>query len=655
MSRTGDLLADGIAAHNAGNLDDARYAFEAVLQEDPYHTDALHRLGLISAQKNELREAIAYLRSAAAADKSRADVYADLGVVYRMSGDSTRAERNLKRAIELDGERADFHYNLGLVLNDLARPEDAREAYRQTVELNSEHAAAHNNLGNILKSLNDWDGASNAYRAAIKADSGFALAHKNLADILETEGDTAGAGEAYAMALRLRPDPGTRIREALLLPVLPESADQIADLRAGMNEKLDRLLDEDLHLTDPLREVGATNFLTAYHGLEDLELQSKLADLYLKACPDLAFEAPHCRGWLAGLEGGKIRIGFVSAFSYGHTIARLNAGLIQGLPRNRFEVIFYTLAEVQDEMAHALAASLDKVVYLPRKLDMAREKIAADGLDILYFTDIGMEPVSYFLSLSRLAPVQCATWGHPVTSGSPSMDYFISSRLTEPAGAEESYRESLVQLDDFSTCVADPEPEAGREASSRGRILCPQSLFKFHPEFDGIIGDILARCPDAELQLLHGSRPGWGELLMARLRRTIPGVVDRISFAPRKDRGGFLDLLASADVVLDTPHFCGGMTTYETLAVGTPVVTLPGDFMRGRLSLGLYRQMGFEDCIAKDATHYAELVEALVKDNARNKEARDDILACKPKIFDRPEPVDQHIQIFEKAMFGPET
>jgi protein O-GlcNAc transferase len=655
VSRSGDLLAEGIAAHSAGNMDDARRAFNAVLQEEPYHADALHRLGLISAQKNELREAIAYLRSAAAADKSRADVHADLGVLYRMSGDAMRAERNLKRAIELDGDRADFHYNLGLVLNDLARPEDARSEYQRTVELNPGHAAAHNNLGNVLKSMNDLDGAASAYRAAIAADAGFAPAHKNLADILETEGDRAGAGEAYAAALHLRPDPGTRIREALLLPVLPDSVDQITELRAGLNEKLDRLLDEDLHLTDPLREVGATNFLLAYHGLEDVEVQSKLADLYVKACPDLAFEAPHCREWLAGMEGGKIRIGFVSAFFYGHTIARLNAGLIQGLPRDKFEVILYTLAEVQDEMAHALSSCADNVVYLPRKLEMARDRIAADQLDVLYFTDIGMEPISYFLGLSRLAPVQCATWGHPVTSGSPAMDYFISSRLTEPAGAAESYRERLVLLDDFSTSVADPAPDAGAETGSGRRILCPQSLFKFHPDFDHIIGDILTRCPDAALQLLHGSRPGWGELLMARFARTIPAVVDRISFAPRMDRDGFLGLLASADVVLDTPHFCGGMTTYETLAVSTPVVTLPGDFMRGRLSLGLYRQMGIKDWIADDAAHYADLVEGLVKDNARNRQAREAILAGKPEIFDRSEPIDQHVHFLEKSMYAPEA
>ncbi len=655
MSTAEDLLAQGIAAHSAGKLDEAQQSFKAVLQEDPYHTDALHRLGLISAKKNELREAIAYLRSAAAADKSRSDVHADLGVVYRMSGDGARAERNLKRAIELEGDRADFHYNLGLVLNDLARSEEARSAYQKTVELNPAHAAAHNNLGNILKSLNDWDGAAAAYRAAISAEPGFAPAHKNLADILETDGDIEGASQAYAAALHLRADPGTRIREALMLPVLPKSTDQIAELRAGLDERLDRLLDEDLHLTDPLREVGATNFLLAYHGLEDRGIQSKLADLYVKACPVLAFEAPHCREWLAGMEGGRIRIGFVSAFFHGHTIARLNAGLIQGLPRDRFEVILYTLSDVQDDMSHALATSADKVVHLSRQLGPARDQIAADELDVLYFTDIGMEPVSYFLSLSRLAPVQCATWGHPVTSGSPNMDYFISSRLTEPAGAQDSYRETLVQLDDFTTCVADPAPSANLKGKGSGRILCPQSLFKFHPDFDAMLGDILTRCPNAELLLLQGSRPAWGELLMARLRRVIPAVVDRISFAPRTDRQGFLDLLASADAVLDTPHFCGGMTTYETLAVGTPVITLPGDFMRGRLSLGLYRQMGITDWIAGDASHYADLVEGLVKEGARNNDARDAILTGKPKIFGRSEPVDQHSQFFEKAMYGPEA
>lgn len=56
-----------------------------------------------------------------------------------------------------------------------------------------------------------------------------------------------------------------------------------------------------------------------------------------------------------------------------------------------------------------------------------RQAIAAERLDVLFYTDIGVEPPTYFLAFARLAPVQCLTLGHPVTTGIPNMDYFLSA------------------------------------------------------------------------------------------------------------------------------------------------------------------------------------------------------------------------------------
>src|SRR5690606_7128155 len=109
---------------------------------------------------------------------------------------------------------------------------------------------------------------------------------------------------------------------------------------------------------------------------------------------------------------------------------------------------------------------------------------------------------------------------------------------------------------------------------------------------------ILAQCPGEELWMLAGQHRDWQEALSARWRRTIPHVVDRIRFVPRRARSEFVALLASARVVLDTPHFCGGLTSFEALTAGAPVVALPGAYMRSRVTLGLYRRMGFADLVA---------------------------------------------------------
>src|SRR5207249_4355624 len=105
--------------------------------------------------------------------------------------------------------------------------------------------------------------------------------------------------------------------------------------------------------------------------------------------------------------------------------------------------------------------------------------------DLLFYADIGMDAISYFLAYARLAPVQCVTWGHPVTTGIPNVDAFLSADVLEPPGAEAHYSERLVRLGRLPTwyeCPIVPAEPAGRAAlglpADATLYVCPQSLFK---------------------------------------------------------------------------------------------------------------------------------------------------------------------------------
>ena len=73
-------------------------------------------------------------------------------------------------------------------------------------------------------------------------------------------------------------------------------------------------------------------------------------------------------------------------------------------------------------------------------------QMRSDNLDILMLTDVGMTAVSRFISLHRIAPCQFTAWGHPVTTGSPEMDFYLSSDLMEPPEAQDHYTETLVRM-----------------------------------------------------------------------------------------------------------------------------------------------------------------------------------------------------------------
>src|SRR4029077_2902951 len=95
-----------------------------------------------------------------------------------------------------------------------------------------------------------------------------------------------------------------------------------------------------------------------------------------------------------------------------------------------------------DWMTNEAQSVSDKLYHLAGdNLEAVCRAILADNLHVLMFLDIGMLPLMTQLAALRLAPVQCSTWGHPVTSGLPTVDYFLSSHLMEPEDGQAHYTE----------------------------------------------------------------------------------------------------------------------------------------------------------------------------------------------------------------------
>ena len=145
--------------------------------------------------------------------------------------------------------------------------------------------------------------------------------------------------------------------------------------------------------------------------------------------------------------------------------------------------------------------------------------IRADELDVLVYPELGMDACSFGLAALRLAPRQYAGWGHPVTTGQTMIDAFISCAAMEPAQAQQHYTEHLIRLPGIGTryerlALADRRG-AGRASGfpeDRVLLLCPQSLWKIHPDNDALFAEVLAANRDALLLLFQrpasrGHRP----------------------------------------------------------------------------------------------------------------------------------------------------
>ncbi|WP_228371294.1 hypothetical protein [Trichormus azollae] len=62
-----------------------------------------------------------------------------------------------------------------------------------------------------------------------------------------------------------------------------------------------------------------------------------------------------------------------------------------------------------------------------------------------------------------------------------------------------------------------------------------------------------------------------------------------------------------SDVYLDTFTWSGGNTSLEVIGCNLPIVTCPGEFMRGRHTDSFLKLLGMTDTIAKNEQDYIEV------------------------------------------------
>jgi protein O-GlcNAc transferase len=104
--------------------------------------------------------------------------------------------------------------------------------------------------------------------------------------------------------------------------------------------------------------------------------------------------------------------------------------------------------------------------------------------------------------------------------------------------------------------------------------------------------------------------------------------------------------------MLDIIHFSGYTTSLEAFAVGTPVVTLPGKFQRGRHTQGLYKEMGVHDCVADSPSDYVKIAVRLGTDAAYREKIRAKILANRHRLYENPTVVDEYERVLLKMARG---
>jgi len=574
------------------------------------------------------------------------------------NGKLREAQEAYREILRADAACADAWFGLGLLARGAGAHTNAVQLLAEAVAHAPQNIDARMHYAGALQDSGDLGAATAQWRAVCGAQPRNASAWEMLGICEQAAGNLDGAVVAYQRAIDVEPTPSRRVKLATAISPIPPSREAIAAERSRMRTVLDALLAQDPVAveSDPFAARLWTNFYLAYHGENDRELQIKTAQVYRRICPSLDYVAEHCKQRSA--RSGRIRVGLISQFLRKHSIGRTSRGLFAQLSRERFEVTAIFVAPVvDDEISQAIRRDAEHTVVVPKNLHQARGRIAQLQFDVLFYQDIGMEPFTYFLSFARLAPVQCVSFGHPDTTGVATVDYFISNDLYEPADARAHYSEQLFLLRGLGSLAYyyKPTPTQAKTraafglAADRPLYLCPQNLFKVHPDMDDLIAAILRRDSKGVVALVEGRVRGWSSLLRARWRNTLADVQDRIVFVPRMHEDDYLSLIQAADVMLDTVHFNGMNTSLEAFAVGTPVVTLPAAFQRGRHTQAMYRRMGLGDLVAGDAQNYVDLAVKLANDAEYRQSVRARIHEASHVLFEDAQVVREFERFIEES------
>jgi protein O-GlcNAc transferase len=564
-----------------------------------------------------------------------------------------QAEASYRREIDLTPAHFGPYHQLGAVLSRMAKHAEAIEQFKRAISLNPRSGASYYSLASAYTDLDET------------SEENLALARANFEKAVATEPEVSGfhcglgfcywrgaqrdrAMASLDKAIELNPD-NAEARWARVMLWAPafssKGADDSPD-RSGFGAELARFEDWWVKCeSDTELFVGQLQpFYLTYQEESNVALLKQYGRVCAMAMQrwldrqiSPAFKRP---------MGKRIRLGIVSGDIRLHSVwMALIKGWFQSFDLERFELVVFSLSDRTDAETSWARSKSDIFVTGPKSLSQWVVAMREQNCEILLYPAIGLHATALRLASLRLAPVQINTWGHPETSGLPTLDYYVSADCFEPADAQDHYSEQLVllphlgnRIQPFGLPSSDPGFAAMNIDLERPILVCPGTPFKYQPAHDHVFAEIARILPDAQLVFFRPSGAALANILQDRITKEFEAaglnVMDHVRFVHWLNILEFHCLLRHADVLLDTIGFSGYNTALQAIDCGLPLVTREGRFLRGRLASGILRRMDLTELIVQTKAEYVNLAVRLVTDSDYQAHIRHEIEQRRSVLFD---------------------
>ena len=732
------MLAQAVAFHKDGSLDEAANLYREILSERPRDFDAKHLLGVVALQQGRFDIAQRLIDSALSIDPTDVSAMGNLGTSYLRDGQLEPALQWFELALKLQPDSSTALINVGTALHSMGRSRDAIPTLRKAYAVDPSSYVTCNLLGACLIKCGEPREAASLFDAATQAEPDNAEGWANLSVALNAVGQRVQARQCADKAVSLKPQSSTalgalgaaqfdqgRLPEAVAsyrrgVAIAGPSAQMLLGfghvlMASGLNEEaieqLQRALKLDgtnlnvrwaiaiAHLkpiyknesdlvdsrrefskaidevaawyrnsegiNEPFNSVGVSQpFYIAYQPFNNRDLLSRYGEVctnWMATLPNDAADSGSRVGFgCASVAGGdKLRIGIASAHIHEHSVWNaITRGWVYNIDRTQFDIYLFQLNPTSDAETENARSAVAYFEGQPTSLSAWVQSIRGKDLDVLVYPDIGMDPLTTQLAALRLAPVQAASWGHPETTGLPTMDLYISADAFEPINASENYSEMLIRLPNLGVYVeplapegSDPDLRSLNLPTNEPLLLCPGSPFKYTPLNDEVWVQIAKQLRKAFLKRNSGGRlvffrsrsDTMDRMLESRLRAAFDSArveFDRhVSIIPSLKRARFFGLMRRSALLLDTLGFSGFNTALQAIECDLPVLAFEGEFMRGRLASAIMRRIGLPELVATTKEDFVRKAIELAGDAGRRERLRAEIVERRKILFHDVAPV----------------
>jgi predicted O-linked N-acetylglucosamine transferase (SPINDLY family) len=623
--------------------------------------------------------------------------------LFKQAGDREAAIASCQKALELNAALLGARLSLSGLLLESGRLEEALASYRVEIEWNPNHAGPHHQAGVVLFQMARFEEAIPLFRRAIElspdlaasyyclagaysmtdhvAEDRLLLAQKMCEEAIERAPEIAefhyGLGKvfqqramleealsSYEKAIVLDSD-HVGARWARVMICAPAFSGETGASNLNRSDFASALKEfsawfEDSNADGQKFVGGLQPFFLTYQEENNLPLLKQYGQVCSRAMQRW-FDKQQFR--VDPLPPGpRIRVGIVSANIRMHSVwMALIKGWIEHLDLERFELVVFSLAGSADAVTAFARARSDTFVAGPKSLHQWVESILKQNPAILIYPAVGLDEVTTQLASLRLAPVQMNAWGHPDTSGLPTIDYYLSAECFEPENAQANYSETLVRLPNLGNpyeqlSVSSVEPdyiELGLDPE-RPMLICPGTPFKYQPEHDHVFVEIAQRAPQCQFLFFRPVASALADQFRGRLHRAFAAAhldfEDFCRFLPWQTFNQYHGLLKRADVFLDTIGFSGYNSAIQAMECGLPVVTREGRYLRGRLASGILRRVGLIELIAQGKSAYVDLAVRLVEDDRFRQQIRQTIVERRSVLFGDLTPIAPFEELLASAV-----